>query len=163
MKVLPRIYTFLDGVRSKPFLPAGPRTLACTGHGVDILDMRLQADRGSTPSGAEKPGYGKMASMASGVVKDLHKRLNGIQDIVAVMRKGVSRGHVHFEPLAKIEKLVARGADMIESLIRCTRKIHMKSRSVRLDHLVTEVMDTFSGVRKGVRIHHRCADDCPVK
>ena len=90
---------------------------------------------------------------ADAIVVDLNHALEDIRFFVARIQKRVPDDHPYAEPLAKIDRLLDKGADITLQLLRCSRHADLNPRPVRLDTLIKDAMDTYGCIRKGVRVH----------
>jgi CheY-like chemotaxis protein len=69
------------------------------------------------------------------------------------MMLATNHGHPHFEMLKSIEKSVQSGSRLTNQLLGYAREGKYEVRSVNLNQLVRETVDTFSTTRKDIRVH----------
>jgi len=147
------IYRFLEVACGKALPPALGRRLTFAENGPHLSRKNLSREGREQSTHADKKGSETMTQMADALVEDLNTVLHDIQGIVTLILANISNEHVNYPYLKKVEKLVTKGADMTCQLLHCTRGSGLASKTVRLDCLIKEAVDTFCGIREGINVH----------
>ncbi len=94
-----------------------------------------------------------MGTLAGGVAHDFNNLLMGIQGYASLMMLDFDSGHLHYEKLKNIEKLVQSGSKLTSQLVGYARKGRYEVKPINLNRLVEETSDTFGLTRKEITIH----------
>ena len=157
-----RIQAFLQYARGRALAPAEPGADGAgdrcvrSGPGDPSACVRVQA----APMGLDDPE--SLEEAADAIVVDLNHALEDIRCSVTRIQKRAPDDHPYAEPLAKIDRLLDKGADITLQLLRCSRHAGLNPRPVMLDTLIKEAMDTYGCIRKGVKVHQRFAPGLDV-
>ena len=147
------IYRFLE-------VACGKKLPAALGRKLDEWENRRHEKAKTAESAARaesrRSGEGspeKVTKLADRLVDELNTVLHDIQSIVALILANTGSGHPHYDPLKKMENLVAKGAQMTCQLLHCTRGSGLMVQTVQLDCLIMEAVETFCCVREGIDVH----------
>ena len=100
-----------------------------------------------------------IGTLAGGIAHDFNNLLMAIQGNVSLVLFDLEPSDQRHRLLTNIEKLVGSGAELTAKLLGYARRGKYESRPLRPNDLVRETAETFSRMRKDIRIHCDLADD----
>ncbi len=128
---------------------------------VDIT-ARKQAEEDKQELEAQLQHAQKMeavGTLAGGIAHNFNNLLMTIQGNASLIMLGMNREDPHFEMLKGIEKSVQSGSRLTNQLLGYAREGRYEVRSLSLNRLVKETVDTFSKTRKDIRVHLDLAEN----
>jgi nitrogen-specific signal transduction histidine kinase/CheY-like chemotaxis protein len=128
---------------------------------VDIT-ARKQAEEDKQKLEAQLQHAQKMeaiGTLAGGIAHNFNNLLMAIQGNASLMMLGMNREDPQFGMLKGIEKSVQSGSRLTNQLLGYAREGRYEVRSLSLNRLVKETVDTFSRTRKDIRVHLDLAQD----
>ncbi len=99
-----------------------------------------------------------IGTLAGGIAHDFNNLLMAIQGNVSLVLFDLEPSDQRHRLLTNIEKLVGSGAELTAKLLGYARRGKYESRPLRPNDLVRETAETFSRMRKDIRIHCDLAD-----
>jgi len=104
-----------------------------------------------------------IGTLAGGIAHDFNNLLMGIMGNVSIMIHELNSGHPHLNRLKTIEKLVQSGSRLTSQLLGYARKGLYEVRTLDLNRVIRDAIETFSRTRKDIHIELDLADDlCAV-
>jgi PAS domain S-box-containing protein len=100
-----------------------------------------------------------IGTLAGGIAHNFNNLLMAIQGNASLMMLETDREHPYFGMLKGIEKSVQSGSRLTNQLLGYAMEGRYEVRSLSLNQLVKETVDTFSRTRKDIRVHLDLAQD----
>ncbi|MBU1170924.1 MAG: PAS domain S-box protein [Proteobacteria bacterium] len=100
-----------------------------------------------------------IGTLAGGIAHNFNNLLMAIRGYAELMLLDLTPEHSHYKMLVNIDKQVGSGSRLTSQLIGYAREGKYEVRSVDLNLLVLETVDTFAMTRKEIRTHFALADD----
>ncbi len=94
-----------------------------------------------------------IGTLAGGIAHNFNNLLMAIQGNASLMILETDHGHPHFGMLKSIEKSVQSGSRLTNQLLGYAREGRYEVRSVNLNQLIRETVDSFSRMRRDIRLH----------
>ncbi|NNL77513.1 MAG: PAS domain S-box protein [Desulfobacterales bacterium] len=100
-----------------------------------------------------------IGTLAGGIAHDFNNLLMAIQGNVSLMIYDLDSADRHYQYLRNIETSVTSGAKLTKQLLGYARKGKYQNKSINLNKLVKETLDTFGRTRKDITIHYELSED----
>lgn len=100
-----------------------------------------------------------IGTLAAGIAHNFNNLLMGIQGNTSIILLDMKSDHPHYKNLNNIEKLVQNGSKLTSHLLGYAREGRYETKSVSLNRIVKETLDTFHAAKKEIRLHMELSEN----
>ena len=100
-----------------------------------------------------------LGTLSGGIAHNFNNLLMGIQGNASLAKMDIDKENPIFSKLSNIEKLAHRGAKLTDQLLGYAQKGQFGVKSIDLNQIIKETVNTFGETKKDIMVHQDLAKD----
>ena len=94
-----------------------------------------------------------IGTLAGGIAHDFNNLMMGMLGNLSLLKFDMDESHPSFEKIKNIEKNIESGTRLTSQILGYARQGKYEMRSILLNHIVKDTLETFARTRKDIKIH----------